>query len=252
MRLKDKVAVITGGAGGIGAEAVRVFINEGAKVLVADLNQEGADKVAALYGDNAKGYAVDVTNSDSVKEMMDAAVSHFGTLDIVVNNAGISITKGLLEDGIFENFQTVTNINQYGVLYGNVHGAKTFIELGKPGVIINTSSIYGELAAEMTFSYNVSKAAVTMMTKNAALEFAPHNIRVVGIAPGRVDTPMLQQAKALGWWDKMRKQQMRQTFTQPEEIANVMAFLASDESNCINGSVIAAEDGYLSFKSLQN
>lgn len=250
MRLKDKISIITGGAGGIGAEAVKVFINEGAYVLVADLKQENADKVAAQYGDKAKGFAVDVSNSDSVKAMVNAAVEQFGTLDVIVNNAGVSIPKGLLDDGIFDNFKTVTNINQLGVLYGNVHAAKKFIELGKPGVIINTSSIYAEMAAEMTFSYNVSKAAVTMMTKSAALEFAQHNIRVVGLAPGRVDTPMLQKAKELGVWDKMRKEQMRHKFTQPIEIANVMAFLASDESNCINGSVVAAEDGYLNFKSL--
>lgn len=250
MVLTDKVAIITGGASGIGAEIVRIFIEHGAKVLVADLNQEGADKIAAQYGEQAKGHAADVSNSDSVKAMVDMAVEHFGTLDVIVNNAGVSFAKGLLEDDIFDNFQSVTNINQFGVLHGSVYCAKKLIELDKPGVIINMSSIYAQMAAEMTFSYNVSKAAVTMMTKSAALELAPYNIRVVGVAPGRVNTPMLQQAKELGLWDKMRNEQMRREFTEPEEIANVVAFLASDASNCINGTVVSAEDGYLNFKSL--
>ena len=126
--------------------------------------------------------------------------------------------------------------------------ARKLIDLGKPGVILNTSSIYGSIAAELSFTYNVSKSAVDMMTKCAALELAPHGIRVAAVAPGRVNTPMLQQAKALGIWDHMRREQMRGEFTEPEEIANVFAYLASDEANCINGSTVAAEDGYLSFK----
>ena len=100
----------------------------------------------------------------------------------------------------------------------------------------------------MTFIYNSSKAAADMMTKCAALEFAPHNIRVVAVAPGRVDTPMLRQYELLGLWEHIRKEQMRGEFTQPVEIANIYAFLASDEANCINGTTVAAEDGFMNFK----
>jgi NAD(P)-dependent dehydrogenase (short-subunit alcohol dehydrogenase family) len=134
------------------------------------------------------------------------------------------------------------------VYYGILAAAKKLQSLGKPGVIINTSSIYGTMASEMTFSYNTSKAAVDMMTKCAALELAPLNIRVVAVAPGRVDTPMLRQYEALGLWDHIRREQMRGEFTQPAEIANIFAFLASEESNCINGVTVMADDGFAQFK----
>ena len=104
------------------------------------------------------------------------------------------------------------------------------------------------MAAEMSFTYNVSKAAVDMMTKCAALELAPYNIRVCAIAPGRVDTPLLREYEPLGLWEHVHKEQMRRTLTQPEEIASVAAFLASDEANCINGSTVNADDGFAGFK----
>ncbi len=248
MRLKNKVAIITGGAGGIGLETVRVFVKEGANVLIADLKEEDAKKAAEEFGDSASGHGVDVSDSEGVKAMVDAAVERFGSLDIMVNNAGISIPCGLQDKKIFSNFNTHVAVNQVGVLNGIFHAANKMVELKKHGVIINTTSIYGTMAAEFTFSYNVSKSAVNMMTKGAALELAKHKIRVVGIAPGRVQTPMLEEARELGVWDHMKNEQMRREFTQPVEIANVMAFVASDEGNVLNGSNIACEDGYLSFK----
>ena len=180
--------------------------------------------------------------------MLTAACDRFGTLDVVINNAGIGAPKPLLEHDPVADWDTVTAVNQRGVYHGILAAGKAFTRLGKPGVIINTSSVYGQMAAEMTFTYNVSKAAVDMMTKCAALELAPHKIRVVAVAPGRVDTPLLRQYEALGLWDHIRREQMRATFTQPEEIANVMAFLASDEANCINGVTVTADDGFTSFK----
>ena len=248
MKLKDKVVIVTGAAGGIGLAIVGVFVKEGAKVLAADLKQEAVDQAIAQFGDRASGIAVDVTNSDSVKAMVNAAVDRFGTLDVIINNAGISNPKSLLDDDLLSNFQLITKVNQFGVLHGIIHGSKKLIALKKPGVIINTSSIYATTAAELSFSYNVSKAAVSMMTKSAALELAPYNIRVVAVAPGRVNTPMLQPLKDMGLWDHVRKEQMRAKYTEPTEIANVMAFLASDEADCINASTVATEDGYLSFK----
>lgn len=248
MRLKDKVAVITGATGGIGQEIVRVFVAEGARVLAVDLDQVQADQVAAKYDGQVKGMAVDVSDFAQVQQMINTAVDHFGTLDVVINNAGIGIPKMLLEHDPVADFDPVTQVNQKGVYHGILAGARKLIELGKPGVILNTSSIYGQMAAEMSFSYNVSKAAVDMMTKCAALELAPHKIRVAAVAPGRVDTPMLRQFEALGLWEHIRKEQMRDEFTQPVEIANVFAFLASEDANCINGSTVAAEDGFLNFK----
>ena len=248
MRLNDKVAVITGAVGGIGQEITRVFTEQGARVLAVDLDGEKAEELAAGYGENVLGVAADVTDYAQVEQVMETAVAHFGTLDVVVNNAGIGIAKMLLEHDPIADFDVVTAVNQKGVYYGILAGARKLVELKRPGVILNTSSIYGSMAAEMTFTYNVSKAAVDMMTKCAALELAPHGIRVAAVAPGRVDTPLLRQYEAMGLWDHIRREQMRGEFTQPEEIANLFAFLASDAANCINGTTVAGDDGFLNFK----
>jgi len=248
MRLSNKVAVVTGACGGIGQAIVEKFVAEGARVIVADLDQAEADKMAAAYGDQARGFGVDVGDFSQVEAMIDAAVEHFGSLDVVVNNAGIGMPKPLLEHDPVADFDVVTQVNQKGVYHGILAGGRKLLALGKAGTILNTSSIYGTMAAELTFTYNVSKAAVDMMTKCAALELAPHNIRVCAVAPGRVDTPMLRQYEALGLWEHIRREQMRGEFTQPAEIADIFAFLASDESNCINGSTVYAEDGFMNFK----
>jgi len=248
MRLENKVAVITGASGGIGQEIVRVFVEEGAKVLAADLDNNAVNELAGRYGDEVVGFAVDVTDYAQVEAMVDAAVEAFGTLDVVINNAGIGNAKMLLEHDPVADFDGITQVNQKGVYHGILAGARKLVALEKPGAILNTSSIYGTMAAELTFSYNVSKAAVDMMTKCAALELAPHGIRVAAVAPGRVDTPMLRQYEALGLWEHIRREQMREEFTQPVEIANLFAFLASEQANCINGSTVAADDGFQNFK----
>jgi meso-butanediol dehydrogenase/(S,S)-butanediol dehydrogenase/diacetyl reductase len=248
MRLKDKVAVVTGACGGIGQAIVEKFVAEGASVVAADLDREKAEKLAGSYQGKVLGLGVDVTDFAQVEAMVDAAVQQFGTLDIVVNNAGIGIPKMLLDHDPVQDFDVVTQVNQKGVYHGILAAGRKLRALGKPGAILNTSSVYGQVAAEMSFTYNVSKAAVDMMTKSAALELAPLNIRVCAVAPGRVDTPLLRQYEELGLWEHIRKEQMRQEFTQPQEIAAVFAFLASDESNCINGMTLCADDGFLNFK----
>lgn len=248
MRLDKKVAIVTGACGGIGQEIVRKFVEEGARVVAADLNEEQVKAFAASCEGEVKGFAVDVTDYSQAEAMVSAAVEWFGSLDIVINNAGIGSPRALLEHDPAADFDLVTNVNQRGVYHGILAGARKLQELGKRGVILNTSSIYGQMAAEMSFTYNVSKAAVDMMTKCAALELAPLGIRVAAVAPGRVDTPMLRQYEALGLWEHIRREQMRNEFTQPREIADVFAFLASDEANCINGSTVCADDGFLQFK----
>ncbi len=248
MNLQDKVTVITGATGGIGRATVDLFVEQGAKVLAADLNREALDELESAHGDAVRGAVVDVTDYAQVAAMLDAAVEAFGTIDVVINNAGIGAPKMLLEHDPVDDWEPVTAVNQKGVYHGILAAGRKLVALGKPGVILNTSSVYGSMAAEMTFTYNVSKAAVDMMTKCAALELAPHGIRVVAVAPGRVDTPLLRQYEALGLWDHIRREQMRDEFTQPAEIAGVFALLASQASNCINGGTVAAEDGFLNFK----
>jgi len=248
MRLEGKVALITGACGGIGKELVSVFVGEGARVLAVDVDEASAQTLAAEYDGQVAGFAADVTDYAQVEAAVAAAVEQFGALDVMLNNAGIGVPKMLLEHDPVTDFDPVTAVNQKGVYHGILAAGRQMAASDRPGVIINTSSVYARMAAEMTFTYNVSKAAVDMMTKCAALELAPHGIRVLAVAPGRVDTPLLRQYEALGLWDHIRREQMRSEFTQPEEIAQVVAFLASDAASCINGSTIAADDGFLNFK----
>lgn len=248
MRLQDKVAVITGAGGGIGRAIVGKLVEEGARVVAADLSETGLESLREDHGDAVSTLAVDVTDYVQVEGMVRHAVQQFGRLDIVINNAGIAFPKPLLEHDHVGDFDRVTAVNQKGVYYGILAAARLFRDQETPGVIVNTSSVYGQVASELSFTYNVSKAAVDMMTKCAALELAPHNIRVCAVAPGRVDTPLLRKYEELGLWEHIRREQMRDTFTQPAEIANVVAFLASDESNCINGCTVYADDGFANFK----
>jgi NAD(P)-dependent dehydrogenase (short-subunit alcohol dehydrogenase family) len=248
MKLQNKVAIVTGASGGIGAEIVRVFVAEGAKVAAVDRDAEGVASLATQYDGTVLGLTADVTNYAAMAGMVDAVVDYFGTLDIMINNAGIGTPKALLEHDPETDFDPVTDVNQRGVYHGILAAGRKMAALHSKGVILNTSSVYGRMAAEMSFSYNVSKAAVDMMTKCAALEFARHGIRVAAVAPGRVDTPMLRQYETLGLWEHIRREQMRDQFTMPSEIARVFAFLASEEANCLNGMTVNADDGFTNFK----
>ncbi|GAB2508573.1 SDR family NAD(P)-dependent oxidoreductase [Microbulbifer agarilyticus] len=248
MRLKGKVAVATGVCGGIGQSIVRKLVDEGARVVAVDLSQDSLDELKAGYGDEVTVTTADVTNYQDVEAMITTAIKKYGQVDIVINNAGIAFPKPLLDHDPDKDFNAITAVNQKGVYHGILAAGKAMQKQGNGGVIINTSSVYGNMASELSFTYNVSKAAVDMMTKCAALEYGPQKIRVCAVAPGRVDTPMLHQYKDLGLWEHIRREQMRDEFTTPEEIANVIAFLASDEANCINGTTVYASDGFENFK----
>ncbi|PWF62750.1 oxidoreductase [Shewanella sp. BC20] len=248
MRLLHKTAVVTGAAGGIGQAIIRKLLAEGARVVAADLSVDALKVFNDVPCDKLATFSVDVTDYSQVEAMVKQAAKQFGQLDILINNAGIGLAKPLLQHDPINDFEPVTNVNQKGVYHGILAGGRQFQAQGTRGVILNTSSVYAQLASEMTFTYNVSKAAVDMMTKCAALEYAPLGVRVCAVAPGRVDTPMLRQYEALGLWEHIRKEQMRQEFTQPNEIADVVAFLVSDEANCINGCTVNASDGFENFK----
>ncbi len=248
MGIQNKTVLVTGAAGGIGQAIIEKFLSEGANVLAVDRAEDALSVFSDCDPKNCQTFTADVTDIAQIEAAVNFAADHFGQLDIMINNAGIAAPKPLLEHDPEQDFDAVTRVNQNGVYYGILCAGRQFKKQNTPGVILNTSSVYALMAAEMTFSYNVSKAAVDMMTKCAALELAPYNIRVCAVAPGRVDTPMLRQYEALGLWEHIRKEQMRQVFTQPIEIANVFAFLASDEANVINGCTVMACDGFENFK----
>lgn len=248
MELINKTAIVTGAAGGIGQAIIAKLREQGAKVLAVDISEQSLQMYASLGSKQLETFVADVTDYQQVEAMVRYAVEQFGSLDIMVNNAGIGAPKPLLEHDPIADFEPISKVNQNGVYYGILAAGRQFQAQGTPGVILNTSSVYAQMASEMTFTYNVSKAAVDMMTKCAALELAPLDTRVCAVAPGRVDTPMLRQYEEIGLWNHIRKEQMRQNFTQPEEIANVVAFLVSEKANCINGCTISASDGFENFK----
>ncbi|HWL76159.1 SDR family NAD(P)-dependent oxidoreductase [Microbacterium sp.] len=252
MRLEGKVALITGGASGIGLATVRKFVREGAKVMIADINLEQAEAAASeISREGFEGAVaavrVDVSKYAEVEAAVARAVEVFGKLDVIFNNAGIAGGRPLLEHDPAKDYEPIINIDQHGVYYGILAAGRQFRDQGTGGVIISTSSIYGEQAAELSFTYSAAKAAVISFTRSAAYELAEYGIRAVAITPGRVATPIINQFS-----DELKAtfaaEQLRNKLTEPEEIANVVAFLASDEANVINGTVVSVDDGYSVFK----
>ncbi|WP_199241053.1 SDR family NAD(P)-dependent oxidoreductase [Naasia lichenicola] len=250
--MNGKVAIITGGASGIGLATVKKFLDEGAKVVVADINRANAEKVvadldAAGFKGSSSAFAVDVSVFTEVEALVAHAVEVFGKLDVIFNNAGIAGGKPLLDHDPAVDYEPMIRIDQDGVYYGILAAGRQFRDQGTGGVIISTSSIYGEQAAELAFTYSAAKAAVISFTRSAAYELAEYGIRAVAITPGRVGTAIINQFS-----DELKEtfasEQLRGVMTQPEEIANVVAFLASDESNVINGTVVHVDDGYSVFK----
>ncbi|MGW9551345.1 SDR family NAD(P)-dependent oxidoreductase [Citricoccus zhacaiensis] len=248
--LTDKVLLITGGASGIGRATVRRCAEKGATVIVADLNLDGAKAVAdevAAAGGTAHAVAVDVSDFAAVEQAVQSAVDAFGRLDGIFNNAGIAGGKPLLDHDPERDYHPMIRIDQDGVYYGILAAARQFVKQGGGGVIVNTSSIYGEQAAELSFTYSAAKAAVISFTRSAAYELAEHGTRVLAITPGRANTAIIQQFPQ-HLRDLFASEQLRNVMTEPEEIANVVAFLFSEESNAMNGTVVNVDDGYSVFK----
>lgn len=250
MQFIDKVVVVTGGASGIGRATALKFAQVGASVVVADVNkQAGHETVACIEQDGGKAafFEVDVTDFASVEALVNFAVERFGRIDVMFNNAGISGGAPLLQHEP-EMFDRVVKVNQYGVYYGILAAARKMKDLAIHGVIINTCSIYGFLASHSVISYHATKGAVKMMTQAAALELAPYGIRVVGVAPGVVNTPIIQGYRDNGMLDIMASKEMNGQLQEPEEIADAVVLLAQDEARSINGSIVMTDGGYAAFK----
>lgn len=248
MLLANKNIIVIGAAGGIGQAIVSKLLSEGANVLASAISDEALAIFGHYHSSRLITLATDIGSYTEVEAIISRLVDHFGHLDVLINNAGIGSAKPRLKYAPVADFAPITRVNQQGVYYGILAAGKQFSAQGTGGVIVNTSSIYAKMASELTFTYNVSKADVDMMTKCAALKLAPLGVRVCAVAPGRANTPMLHQYKELGLWDHIRKEHMNENFTHPKEIANVVAFLASEQANCINGVTVSAADEFDSFK----
>ncbi|KAJ1394551.1 Short-chain dehydrogenase/reductase SDR [Sesbania bispinosa] len=247
---KGKVAIITGGASGIGAATAKLFVEHGAKVIIADVQDELGLSICKSLGPNATILYVhcDVTSESDVKHVVDTAVSKFGKLDIMYSNAGISgnLNRSILASDN-EDFKRVFDINVYGAFLGAKHAARVMIP-AKKGVILFTSSVASILGGEATHAYTVSKHAVVGLMKNLCIELGQFGIRVNCIAPGAIPTPMLNNAL------KMNKNEiqkvlcsvavLKEAVLEAEDIAEAALYLSSEESKFVSGVNFVLDGGY--------
>jgi 3-oxoacyl-[acyl-carrier protein] reductase len=243
MRLKNKVSIITGAAQGIGLATALKFAHEGAIVVVCDLRQAGVDEAVAVCrqeGAQAVGHVVNVTDRASVDTMVAAVRAQFGRIDVLVNNAGIT-QDARLQKMTLAQFDAVIDVNLRGVFHCAQAVCSTMIEQGE-GVILNASSVVGVYGNYGQTNYAATKAGVIGFTKTWSRELGPKGIRVNAVAPGFVETPILATVpeKVL---QAMREDVPLKRLGRPHEIANVYAFLASDEASYINGTVIEVGGG---------
>jgi len=238
-RLDGKVAIVTGGARGMGASHVRRFVKEGAKVVFTDINAEGAKALEAELGENVKFVQQDVTKADDWKKVIEEAENTFGPVNILVNNAGISMSKSLMEI-TEEEYRRIIDINQVSVFLGTKAVVPSMQKAGG-GSIINISSMNGIVGGAI--GYTDSKFAVRGFTKAAALQLAHLGIRVNSVHPGVIETPMVTQGDAVEVIKEFAKQIPVGRMAQPEEVSNLVLYLASDESSYSTGSEFVIDGG---------
>ncbi|KAA0212132.1 MAG: 3-oxoacyl-ACP reductase FabG [Lautropia sp.] len=243
MRLKDKVAIITGATGGIGMASAHKFAREGARVVIADLDAgrvEAARAALAATGAEALGVQLDVTDASSVTAMVAAVKAAWGRIDCLLNNAGITQDARLVKMSA-EQFDRVIEVNLKGVFLCTQAVADTMIAQGS-GVILNASSVVGLYGNFGQTNYAATKAGLIGFTRTWARELGPKGVRAIAVCPGFVVTPILDSIPP-AVMQKMVEKVPLGRLGQPDEIANVYAFLASDEASYINGAVIEVSGG---------
>jgi 3-oxoacyl-[acyl-carrier protein] reductase len=242
-RLKNKVCIITGGAQGIGLATALKFAREGARLAIWDVKQQAVDEAVRQCreaGAQAEGYIVDVTQRPMVDAATESVKARFGRIDVLVNNAGIT-QDARLQKMTLEQFDRVIDVNLRGVFHGSQAVANTMVAQGA-GVILNASSVVGIYGNFGQTNYAASKFGVLGFTKTWSRELGPKGVRVNAVAPGFIQTPILDTIpeKVL---DDMRHRVPLNRLGTAEEIANVYCFLASDEASYVNGAVIEVSGG---------
>ncbi|NVM76517.1 NAD(P)-dependent dehydrogenase (short-subunit alcohol dehydrogenase family) [Duganella sp. SG902] len=244
MKLSNKVAVVTGATQGIGLACAQRMIAEGAKVMLVDIKPEGAEAAAAL-GEHARFFAADVSQKADVDAMVAATVAAFGRIDILINNAGVTHAANFL-DLCEEDFDRVMRINLKSMFLCGQAVARVMVKQ-QSGSIINMSSVNAELAIPNQVPYVVSKGAINQLTKVMSLNLVTHGIRVNGIGPGTILTELAKQAV-------MSSPESRNTILsrtpmgrcgEPEEVASIAAFLASDDASYMTGQTLYVDGGRL-------
>jgi NAD(P)-dependent dehydrogenase (short-subunit alcohol dehydrogenase family) len=243
-KLDGKVAIVTGGASGIGRATVELFVREGAKVLSADWDEKGTEVVAGMA--DAAFLKVDVSSAEDVQRMVAEAVKRFGGLDILFNNAGIEGDQALSADCTIENFDRVIAVNLKGVFLGTKYAIPEMLKRGG-GSIINTASIAGLVGFPNIPAYCASKGGVVQLTKVTALEYATQGIRVNAICPGVIWTPMVERFTSVdsGARAAFEAAEPVGRFGTSEEVAQMALYLASDDSKFCTGAPFIIDGGWV-------
>lgn len=247
--LDGKVAIVTGGNTGIGAAVVLALAAKGAKVVIDYVAnpeaEEELEKKLHDLGETAVGVQADVSKLEDLQRLVDAAVSHFGRLDVMVNNAGIETRSSVL-DTTEAQFDKVLAVNLKSAFFGTQLAAKQMIAQGGGGRIINMTSVHEDWPMPGNTPYCLSKGAMRMLTRTAGVELAPHDVLVVGVGPGAVATPInLQTMNDPALLAKLNGAIPIGRMAKPEEIASVVAFLASDEASYLTATTIFADGGIM-------
>jgi NAD(P)-dependent dehydrogenase (short-subunit alcohol dehydrogenase family) len=252
--LEDKVAIVTGGANGIGAATAELYVEEGARVVIADLDEIAGNDLAKRLGEAARFQRTDVADKSDVQALVDLAMAEFGCLDIMFNNAGVSgHSHNRFLDDPMEDFDRVVRINLAGVMFGSQAAAREMARAGK-GSIINTSSVAGLAASYGLLTYRAVKAGVINFTKSLAIDLGEYQVRVNSIAPGHIATgmnpfrdatlPPELQAELDRFIEKtMQINQPLKRRGSPRDVAQTAVFLGSDRSLQVTGQVIAVDGG---------
>jgi 3alpha(or 20beta)-hydroxysteroid dehydrogenase len=235
MKLDNEVALVTGGARGMGETHARALIAEGARVIIADVLDEQGTALAAELGDNAIYLHLDVTVEESWARVIETAESEFGTVSVLVNNAGIA-NAGSLDDYTLEQWTTIMAVNATGVFLG-IKSVVPGMKKAKHGSIINISSVEGLRGGAFLHGYVASKFAVRGLTKSVAMELGGYGIRVNSVHPGYIETPMTKDI------DSKQLQIALHRGGKPEEVSKMIVFLASDDSSYSTGAEFVVDGG---------
>ncbi len=243
--MSARVALVSGAARGIGRACAQALAADGAQVMAADVNGDGARETAELIGVGARAYVCDFSSPEQIDALFAEVERDVGSVSVLVNNAGVASPADFLETSL-EDFKRVIDLNLVGTFTATQRAAKRMVAESITGAIVNMSSINAQVAIPSIAAYCASKGGVMQLTKAAALALAPHGIRVNAVGPGSIDTAMMAGVNANPEaMDMVMSRTPLKRIGTPEEVANIVAFLASDKASYVTGETIYVDGGRL-------